>query len=171
LATRAGPRSPWRSTTRPQYERAPPPLPLRPPRYDYDYDYDYSYYSYYYYYYYYHYYYLPYYYYYYHHVVVLLPLLLPYHSRPLTPQVHHDRGNLGRTGIFELCSDDVKWGDHMFMDDDNVYMFEPRNATLFLGPYRFLRHANLATAAGGRWILTAYVGRDIVRWCARRGKV
>ena len=71
--------------------------------------------------------------------------------------VHHDRGNLAWSGVFELCSDDLEWGDHVIMDNDNVYMFKPRSGTLFLGPYKFTRHGNLATAKGGRWICTAYV--------------
>jgi len=84
--------------------------------------------------------------------------------------VHHDRGNVGITAVLELCSDDIEWGDHAFMDDDTVYAFKPRSGTLFLGPYKQLRHGNMATAKGGRWICTAYTSKDVVAWCEMQRK-
>ena len=82
--------------------------------------------------------------------------------------VHHDRGNFGITALFELCTTDIVSGDHVFMDNNTVYMFKPRDGTLFLGPYKYLRHANMATAKGARWICTAYTSEDVVKWCARQ---
>ena len=72
-------------------------------------------------------------------------------SAPGTSQhrlLHFDGGNLGHSCICELCSADLQGGCHVVGDNATTFVFTPHTGQTFYGPYKVLKHSNMAVAQG-----------------------